>query len=151
MDYLIVIGGGLLIDSLKVIGIIIDNFEFSDVLLFEGVALICNKCVLIIVILIIVGIVVEVMINYVIIDEEKKCKFVCVDVYDVLIVVLVDLEMMESMLKGLIVVIGMDVLIYVIEGYIIKVVWVLIDVLYLEVICLIFSFLCGVVENIKEG
>lgn len=97
-----------------------------------------------------VGIVVEVIINYVIIDEEKWCKFVCVDLYDILQVVFIDVDMMDGMLFVLKVVMGVDVLIYVIEGYIIWVVWVLMDVLYIKVIEIIVGVLCGVVVGEKE-
>lgn len=85
------------------------------------------------------------MINYVIIDEEQWCKFVCVDLYDILQVVFIDVDMMDVMLLVLKVVIGVDVLMYVIEGYFICGVWVLIDVLYFKVIEIIVGVLCGLV------
>ena len=115
-DYLIAIGGGSPIDSSKAIGIIIDNPEFSDVLSLEGVAPTRNKCVPIIAIPTTAGTAAEVTINYVITDEEKKRKFVCVDVHDVPIVALVDPEMMESMPKGLTAATGIDALTHAIEG-----------------------------------
>lgn len=49
----------------------------------EGFFSINKFSVSILVIFIIVGIAVEVIINYVIIDEEKRRKFVCVDSYDI--------------------------------------------------------------------
>ena len=90
-------------------------------------------------------------INYVITDEEKKRKFVCVDVHDVPIVALVDPEMMESMPKGLTAATGMDALTHAIEGYTTKAAWALTDALHLEAIRLISSSLRGAVENTKEG
>ena len=117
-DYLIAIGGGSPIDSSKAIGIIIDNPEFSDVLSLEGVAPTRNKCVPIIAIPTTAGTAAEVTINYVITDEEKKRKFVCVDVHDVPIVALVDPEMMSSMPRGLTAATGMDALTHAIEAYV---------------------------------
>ena len=150
-DYLIAIGGGSPIDSSKAIGIIIDNPEFSDVLSLEGVAPTRNKCVPIIAIPTTAGTAAEVTINYVITDEEKKRKFVCVDVHDVPIVALVDPEMMSSMPRGLTAATGMDALTHAIEGYTTKAAWTLTDALHLEAIRLISSSLRGAVENTKEG
>lgn len=147
VDCLIIIGGGLLIDMVKVIGIILMNLEFLDVISLEGVVDIKNLCLFILVVLMIFGIVVEVMINYVIIDEVNYWKFVCVDFYDILIVVFIDSDMMMGMLKKLVVLIGMDVMMYVIEGLIIKGVWEMIDMLYLKVIEIIGYFLEVFVEG----
>lgn len=141
VDYLIVIGGGFLQDICKVIGIISNNLEFVDVCSLEGFFSINKFSVSILVIFIIVGIVVEVIINYVIIDEEKWCKFVCVDLYDILQVVFIDVDMMDGMFLVLKVAMGVDVFIYVIEGYIICGVWVLIDVLYIKAIEIIVGVL----------
>lgn len=150
-DYLIAIGGGSPIDSSKAIGIIIDNPEFDDVLSLEGVAPTRNKCVPIIAIPTTAGTAAEVTINYVITDEAKKRKFVCVDVHDVPTVALVDPEMMESMPKGLTAATGMDALTHAIEGYTTKASWALTDALHLEAIRLISKSLRGAVENTKEG
>lgn len=150
-DYLLPIGGGSPIDSSKAIGIIINNPEFSDVLSLEGVAPTKNKCVPIIAVATTAGTAAEVTINYVITDEEKKRKFVCVDVHDVPAVAIVDPEMMYSMPKGLTAATGMDALTHAIEGYTTKAAWALTDALHLEAIRLISSSLRGAVENTKEG
>lgn len=141
VDFILVIGGGLFIDILKVIGIIINNLDFSDVVLLEGVVFIRKKLVFIIVLFIIVGIVVEVIINYVIMDEENYKKMVCVDLNDIFVIVIVDVELMYILFKGLIVFIGLDVLIYVIEGLIIKGVWEMSDMFEIKVIEMIVCYL----------
>lgn len=146
-DYLVAIGGGSPIDSAKAIGIIINNPEFSDVLSLEGVAPTHQKCVPIIAIPTTAGTAAEVTINYVITDEEKKRKFVCVDVHDVPAVALVDPDMMESMPKGLAAATGMDALTHAIEGYITKAAWELTDALHLKAIELIGCSLRGAVEK----
>ena len=146
-DYLIAIGGGSPIDSAKAIGIIINNPEFSDVLSLEGVAPTHQKCVPIIAVPTTAGTAAEVTINYVITDEEKKRKFVCVDVHDVPAVAVVDPDMMESMPKSLAAATGMDALTHAIEGYITKAAWELTDALHLKAIELISRSLRGAVEK----
>lgn len=150
-DYLIAIGGGSLIDSAKAIGIIINNPEFSDVLSLEGVAPTKNKCVPIIAVTTTAGTAAEVTINYVITDEAKKRKFVCVDVNDIPVVAIVDPDMMSSMPKGLTAATGMDALTHAIEGYITKGAWELTDALHLKAIEIISRSLRGAVDNTPEG
>lgn len=150
-DYMIAIGGGSPIDSAKAIGIIINNPEFSDVLSLEGVAPTHQKCVPIIAVPTTAGTAAEVTINYVITDEEKKRKFVCVDVHDVPTVAIVDPDMMSSMPKGLTAATGMDALTHAIEGYITKAAWALTDALHLKAIELISTSLRGAVANSEEG
>ena len=122
-DYLLAIGGGSSIDTAKAIGIIINNPEFSDVRSLEGVADTKNKSVDIIAVATTAGTAAEVTINYVITDEEKKRKFVCVDPHDIPVIAIVDSEMMSSMPKGLTAATGMDALTHAIEGYITKGAW----------------------------
>ena len=59
----------------------------------------------------------ETTINYVITDEEKRRKFVCVDPHDIPVVAVVDPDMMSSMPKGLTASTGLDALTHAIEGY----------------------------------
>lgn len=150
-DYLIAIGGGSPIDSAKAIGIIINNPEFADVLSLEGVAPTKNKCVPIIAVSTTAGTAAEVTINYVITDEAKKRKFVCVDANDIPVVAIVDPDMMSSMPKGLTAATGMDALTHAIEGYITKGAWELTDALHLKAIEMISRSLRGAVENTPEG
>lgn len=150
-DYMIAIGGGSPIDSAKGIGIIINNPEFGDVLSLEGVAPTHQKCVPIIAVPTTAGTAAEVTINYVITDEEKKRKFVCVDVHDVPAVAVVDPDMMASMPKGLTAATGMDALTHAIEGYITKGAWELTDALHLKAIEIIARSLRGAVENDPAG
>ncbi|MGX2950397.1 lactaldehyde reductase [Ursidibacter sp. B-7004-1] len=150
-DYMIAIGGGSPIDSAKGIGIIINNPEFSDVLSLEGVAPTHQKCVPIIAVPTTAGTAAEVTINYVITDEEKKRKFVCVDVHDVPAVAVVDPDMMSSMPKGLTAATGMDALTHAIEGYITKAAWELTDALHLKAIEIISRSLRGAVANNPDG
>ncbi|MBU3157983.1 lactaldehyde reductase [Clostridium estertheticum] len=150
-DYLVAIGGGSSIDTAKAIGIIISNPEFSDVRSLEGAAITKNKSVPIIAIPTTAGTAAEVTINYVITDEERKRKFVCVDPHDIPVIAVVDSEMMSSMPKGLTAATGMDALTHAIEGYITKGAWELTDTLHLKAIEIISRSLRSAVANEPKG
>lgn len=150
-DYIIAIGGGSSIDTAKAIGIIINNPEYSDVRSLEGAVETKKKCVDIIAVPTTAGTAAEVTINYVITDEEKKRKFVCVDPHDIPIIAVVDSEMMSSMPKGLTAATGMDALTHAIEGYITKGAWELTDALHLKAIEIISRSLRSAVNNESKG
>ena len=150
-EYMITIGGGSSMDTGKAIGIIINNPEFEDVRSLEGVAPTKNPTVFTIAVPTTAGTAAEATINYVITDEEKKRKFVCVDVNDIPNVAVVDPDMMSSMPKGLTAATGMDALTHAIEGYTTAAAWELADCLNLEAIKLISKNLRKAVENDPDG
>lgn len=150
-DYLIAIGGGSSIDTAKAVGIIVANPEHEDVRSLEGAVATRNKALPIIAIPTTAGTAAEVTINYVITDEERKRKFVCVDPHDIPVVAIVDSGMMSSMPKGLTAATGMDALTHAIEGYITKGAWELTDMVHLKAIELISEHLRGAVDNTPEG
>ena len=150
-DCIVAVGGGSSIDTAKAIGIIITNPEFGDVRSLEGVAPTKNPCVPIIAVPTTAGTAAEVTINYVITDEEKNRKMVCVDVHDIPVVAVVDPDMMSTMPKGLTAATGMDALTHAIEGYITKGAWTLSDMFHLKAIELIAKYLPLAVENKLEG
>lgn len=150
-DYLIAIGGGSSMDTAKAIGIIINNPEFEDVVSLEGVAPTKNKSVPVIAVPTTAGTAAEVTINYVITDEEKRRKFVCVDVHDIPVMAVIDSEMMASMPKGLTAATGMDALTHAIEGYITKAHWELTDMFHLKAIEMISASLRDSVNGIAQG
>lgn len=150
-DYMIAIGGGSPQDTAKGIGIIINNPEFADVVSLEGVAPTKRKSVPVIAIATTAGTAAETTINYVITDEEKRRKFVCVDPHDIPVVAIVDPEMMSSMPKGLTAATGMDALTHAIEGYTTLASWELADTLNLKAIEIISRSLRKAVENDPKG
>lgn len=150
-DYLIAIGGGSPIDTAKAIGIITANPEYADVTSLEGAVATPNKSIPIIAVSTTAGTAAEVTINYVITDEEKKRKFVCVDPHDIPIIAIVDADMMSSMPKGLTAATGMDALTHAIEGYITKGAWELTDALHLKAIEIIARSLRSAVANEPKG
>lgn len=150
-DHMIAIGGGSPQDTAKGIGIIINNPEFADVVSLEGVAPTKNKSVPVIAVATTAGTAAETTINYVITDEKKRRKFVCVDPHDIPVVAIVDPDMMSSMPKGLTAATGMDALTHAIEGYTTQAAWELADTLNLKAIELIAKNLRKAVENDPDG
>lgn len=150
-DYLIAIGGGSSMDTAKAIGIIINNPEYADVTSLEGAIDTKNPCVPIIAVPTTAGTAAEVTINYVITDEEKKRKFVCVDPHDIPVVAVIDAKMMSSMPKGLTASTGMDALTHAIEGYTTLGAWELTDMMHLKAIEIISRSLRKAVENDPQG
>ena len=150
-DYLIAIGGGSPQDTGKGIGIIINNPEFADVVSLEGTAATKNKAVPMIAVATTAGTAAETTINYVITDEARRRKFVCVDPHDLPAVAIVDPEMMSSMPKGLTASTGMDALTHAIEGYTTLAAWELADTLNLKAIELIGRSLRAAVNNDPKG
>lgn len=136
-DYMIAIGGGSAMDTSKATGIIINNPEFADVRSLEGVAPTKKPSVPVFAVPTTAGTAAETTINYVITDEEKKRKFVCVDPHDIPQIAVIDSDMMSSMPKGLAAATGMDALTHAIEGYITPGAWELSDMFSLKSIELI--------------
>lgn len=150
-DYIIAVGGGSSMDTAKAIGIIITNPEFADVRSLEGVAPTKKPCVPILAVPTTAGTAAEVTINYVITDEEKSRKMVCVDTHDIPVVAFIDPDMMSTMPAGLTAATGMDALTHAIEGFTTKAAWAMTDMFHLKAIEIISASLRGAVNNTPEG
>ena len=150
-DYIIAVGGGSSMDTAKAIGIIIKNPEFADVRSLEGVAPTANRSVPILAVPTTAGTAAEVTINYVITDEEKNRKMVCVDTHDIPVVAFIDPDMMSTMPKSLTAATGMDALTHAIEGFTTKAAWEMTDMFHLKAIEIIAKSLRKAVANDPEG
>ncbi|TKI06096.1 lactaldehyde reductase [Martelella alba] len=150
-DYLIAIGGGSPQDTSKAIGIIINNPAFADVRSLEGVAATAKACVPIIAVPTTAGTAAEVTINYVITDEEKRRKFVCVDPHDIPLVAIIDPDMMASMPPALKAATGVDALTHAIEGFTTLAAWELTDMFHLKAIEIIARSLRASVQGEAQG
>ena len=148
---IVAIGGGSAMDTAKGIGIIVNNPKFADVRSLEGVAPTEEPCVFTIAVPTTAGTAAEVTINYVVTDEEKHRKFVCVDPHDMPNVAVVDPTMMSSMPKGLTAFTGMDALTHAIEGYITKGAWEMSDMFHIKAIEIIAKNIESAVRNEKTG
>lgn len=146
-DFIIAIGGGSSMDTAKAVGIVVKNPEFSDIVSLEGCAPTKNKSVPIIAMPTTAGTAAETTINYVIIDEDKQKKMVCVDPNDIPAVAIIDAELMYSLPRGLTAATGMDALTHAIEGYITKAAWEMSDMFEIEAVRMIARYLPVAVEE----
>ena len=140
-DFIVAIGGGSSMDTAKGIGIVCNNPEFADVVSLEGVADTKKKTVPIIALPTTAGTAAETTINYVIIDETKQKKMVCVDPNDIPCVAIIDAELMYSLPKSLTAATGMDAMTHAIEGLITKGAWELSDMFEIKATEMIHRYL----------
>ncbi len=146
-DFIVAIGGGSSMDTAKGIGIVVNNPEFSDIVSLEGVADTKKKSLPIIALPTTAGTAAETTINYVIIDETRQAKMVCVDPNDIPCVAIVDAELMYSLPKSLTAATGMDAMTHAIEGLITKAAWEMSDMFELKAIEMIYRYLPVAVED----
>ena len=149
-DLIVAVGGGSSIDTAKAISIIMTNPENEDIVSLEGLSNTKNKGLPIIALPTTAGTAAEVTINYVITDEDREVKMVCVDPHDIPIVAIVDTELMSSMPKSLAAATGMDALTHAVEGYITKGHNTMSDMFHMEAIKLIFKYLPAAVNEKDE-
>lgn len=149
-NIIIALGGGSSIDTAKGISIIINNPEFADVVSLEGCAPTKHKGVPIIALPTTAGTAAETTINYVIIDEVKHKKMVCVDPNDIPASAIIDAELMYSLPKSLTAATGMDALTHAIEGLITKAAWEMSDMFEIEAIRMITKYLEIAVNDPKN-
>ena len=137
-DAIVTIGGGSAMDTAKGISILMTNPKRTMQSL-NGLSNTQNKGLPIIALPTTAGTASEVTINYVITDEERQIKMVCVDPNDLPIVAIVDSELMETMPASLAAATGLDALTHAVEGYITKGHNLMSDMFHMEAIKLIFA------------
>ena len=138
-DVIVAVGGGSAIDTAKGISIIMTNPDRYDVVSLNGLSNTVNKGMPMIALPTTHGTAAEVTINYVITDEERKIKMVCVDPHDIPVLAIVDSELMESLPKGTAAATGLDALTHAVEGYITKGHNTMSDMFHMRAIELIFE------------
>lgn len=141
VDAIVAIGGGSSIDTAKAISVVYTNPEFSDVVSLDGVAATKNKGLPLIALPTTAGTAAEVTINYVITDEVRTKKMVCVDVHDIPVVAIIDPDLMQGMPQKIAASTGMDALTHAMEGYITKAGWLLPDMFHINAMALIYKSL----------
>lgn len=150
-DFIIAIGGGSAIDTAKAVGIVINNPEFADIVSLEGCAPTKHKSVPVVALPTTAGTAAETTINYVIIDEAKQKKMVCVDPNDIPVVAVIDAELMMSLPCSLTAATGMDALTHAIEGYITQGAWEMSDMFEIEAVRMIARHLPVAVEHPSDA
>lgn len=146
-DVIVAVGGGSVIDTAKGISIVMTNPDRADIVSLNGLSNTANKGMPLIALPTTHGTAAEVTINYVITDEERKVKMVCVDPHDIPVLSIVDSELMESLPKGTAAATGLDALTHAVEGYITKGHNLIADMFHMRAIELIFENLANAVNN----
>ena len=149
-DVIVAVGGGSSIDTAKGISILMTNPDRKDVVSLNGASNTKNKGLPLIALPTTSGTAAEVTINYVITDEERKIKMVCVDPHDIPILAIVDSDLMASMPKSIAASTGMDALTHAVEGYITKAHNTMSDMFHMKAIQLIFANLPAAVNEKDE-
>ena len=126
------------------------NPDRADIVSLNGVSNTVNRGMPIIALPTTSGTAAEVTINYVITDEEREIKMVCVDPNDIPVLAIVDSDLMASMPKSIAAATGMDALTHGIEGYITKAHNTMSDMFHMEAIKLIFKYLPAAVNEKDE-
>lgn len=150
-DCIVVLGGGSAIDTAKAIAVLTANPDIEDLCMLEGDTGSKNRCLPVIAIPSTAGTAAEVTINYVITDEKRKKKLVCVDPNDIPVTAIVDPDIMASMPASLAAATGMDALTHAIEGYVTAGAWEMSDMFHLEAIRLISHNLEAAVKHDQEA
>ena len=149
-DVIVAVGGGSSIDTAKGVSIVMTNPERSDIVSLNGASNTVNRGMPLIALPTTAGTAAEVTINYVITDEEREIKMVCVDEHDIPIIAIVDSELMATMPKSLAAATGMDALTHAVEGYITKAHNTMSDMFHMKAIKLIFKYLAPAVNEKDE-
>jgi len=146
-DVIVAVGGGSAMDTAKGISIVMTNPAREDIVSLNGLSNTINKGMPMIALPTTHGTAAEVTINYVITDEERQIKMVCVDPHDIPLVAIVDSELMESLPKSIAASTGMDALTHAVEGYITKAHNTMSDMFHMRAIELIFENLPAAVNE----
>lgn len=149
-DVIVAVGGGSSIDTAKGISIVMTNPDRADIVSLNGLSNTKNKGLPIIALPTTSGTAAEVTINYVITDEEREIKMVCVDPNDIPVLAIVDSDLMASMPKSIAAATGMDALTHAVEGYITKAHNEMADMFHMKAIQLIFKYLPSAVNEKDE-
>lgn len=149
-DVIVAVGGGSSIDTAKGISIVMTNPDRADIASLNGASNTVNRGMPVIALPTTSGTAAEVTINYVITDEEREVKMVCVDPHDIPIMAIVDSDLMATMPKSLASATGMDALTHAVEGYITKAHNTMSDMFHMKAIKLIFKYLPSAVNEKDE-
>ena len=146
-EVIVTVGGGSAMDTAKGISIIMTNPDREDVVSLNGLSNTKKKGLPVIALPTTHGTAAEVTINYVITDEERQIKMVCVDPNDIPVLAIVDSELMETLPKGTAAATGLDALTHAVEGYITKGHNLMADMFHMKAIELIFANLAKAVNE----
>ncbi len=148
-DVILAVGGGSCIDTAKGISILMTNPD-RTLQSLNGLSNTVNKGMPLIALPTTHGTAAEVTINYVITDEEREIKMVCVDPNDIPVLAIIDTDLMATLPKSIAAATGMDALTHAVEGYITKAHNTMSDMFHMKAIQLIFQYLPSAVNEKNE-
>ena len=148
-DVIVAVGGGSSIDTAKGISIIMTNPD-RTLQSLNGLSNTLNRGLPVIALPTTHGTAAEVTINYVITEEDREIKMVCVDPNDIPILAIIDADLMATMPKSIAAATGMDALTHAVEGYITKAHNTMSDMFHMKAIQLIFKYLPAAVNDKNE-
>ena len=146
-DFILAVGGGSPIDTAKGVAILMTNPERNDVVSLCGLSNTKNRSMPMIVLPTTAGTASEVTIYYVITDEKRQVKMVCVDPNCIPELAVVDGELMSTMPKSLSAATGMDALTHAVESYITKAHNTMSDAYAMQAIKMIMQYLPDAVNK----
>ncbi len=149
-DVIVAVGGGSVIDAAKGVAILMTNPD-RTLQSLNGLSNTINKGMPMIALPTTHGTAAEVTINYVITDEERQIKMVCVDPNDIPTLAIIDSDLMSTLPKSIAASTGMDALTHAVEGYITKAHNTMSDMFHMEAIKLIFKYLPAAVNERDEN
>lgn len=150
-DVIIAIGGGSVIDTAKAIGIAVTNQEIKEIRELTGVVETKNKSLPIIAFPTTAGRASETTYNYVIADDEKKEKLVCIDKHCIPMTAIVDTELMASMPSSIASATGVVALSQAIDCYLANDSWEMTEMYALKAMGLIYNNLERSISKDREA
>lgn len=150
-DCIVAVGGTAVIDTAKAVSIICTNPEFKDARKLEGLSKTSNRGLPLIALPAAGGTASEVTINYVITDEDRQHKFVCIDPLALPFIAIVDTDLSAKVPAETCALAGAAALSNAIEGYLTKDAWQLTDMYCLEAIKIISENLKAAVKGNEKA
>ena len=146
-DCIIAAGGGSVIDTAKAVSIILSNPEFRDVRKLEGEVKVQNSAVPLIAVTTTSGSASEATSAFVITDDDRQRKIVCINQKSIPVVSIVDTELSASVPEEIAANAGAEALAAAVEGYITKDSWLMTDMYCLEAVKIISANLKDAVKG----
>lgn len=149
IDLIVALGGGSSIDTAKAIGLILANPEYEDVISLEGTST-KNKSIPVIAIPTTSGTGSEATNRFLINDEQRMKKIICIDSNSIPIISIIDPDLSKNMPKNIAIESGIEALTRAIEGYMNKNAWHVSDIFNINAMSLIYKNIEKAI-NIKDS
>ena len=147
IDLIVAVGGGSSIDTAKAIGLVLTNPEYEDIVSLEGKKNAKNRAIPIIALPTTTGTGSEATIMFLINDEQKSKKMICVDSNSIPTITIIDPDLSKNMPKNIAAETGIEALTQAIEGYMNKEAWQISDIYNINAMSMIYKNIEKAVNN----